>query len=176
MRAITERQMKRKPLGTRGGLPNYGAAIHVHSPGALKMSLAYLKQGKELWLRGSIDIALKCYGIILHPGASACNVKGMDDSTYAVQRRSPRKPAQITITLVLEGEEAEQIASTVDVSDHGLRLQSQSALSPGQPVGLVLGDGPGYVLGARVVWVGKLDTDLAGQSGLEFGEPHTLPV
>ncbi len=100
----------------------------------------------------------------------------MGETTYAVNRRSPRKPAQITITLVLEGEEAEQVASTVDVSEHGVRLQAQTALSPGQPVGLVLGDGPGYVLGARVIWVGKLDSDLEGQSGVEFAEPHTLPV
>ncbi len=100
----------------------------------------------------------------------------MGGSTYTVSRRAPRRPAQITVTLVLEGEEAEQIASTVDVSELGLRLQSQSTLAPGQPVGLLLGDEPGYVLRARVVWVGKLDSDLEGQSGLEFAEPHTLPV
>ncbi len=121
-------------------------------------------------------MALKCYGICLIPGPSMCNLLRMGESTYSASRRSPRKPAQITVTLVLEGEEAEQIASTVDVSDHGLRLQTQSALSPGQPVGLVLGDGPGYMLSARVVWVGKLDSGLDGQSGLEFSEPHTLPV
>ncbi len=121
-------------------------------------------------------MVLRCYGICLIHGPSVCNLLRMGKSTYTATRRCPRKPAQISVTLVLEGEEAEQIASTVDVSELGVRLQSQSALAPGQPVGLVLGEVPGYVLRARVVWVGKLESGLEGQSGLEFSEPHTLPV
>ncbi len=121
-------------------------------------------------------MALKCYGICLIHRPSVCNLLGMSESTYTATRRRPRRPAQIAVTLVFEGEEAGQVASTLDVSELGVRLQSQSALTPGQPVGLVLGEEPGYVLSARVVWVGKLGSGLDGQSGLEFAEPHTLPV
>ena len=49
---------------------------------------------------------------------------------------------QMAVTVVIEGDEAEYIATTVDLSSYGLRLQSDATLSPGQPVGLLLATDP----------------------------------
>jgi PilZ domain-containing protein len=94
----------------------------------------------------------------------------------AAQRRSERKPAQIVVTLVIEGDEADQLASAIDLSQHGLRLQTDLSLVPGQRVGLLLSDSPSYVIAARVVWLGKAESDQAGEAGLEFLNPLAAPV
>lgn len=100
----------------------------------------------------------------------------MSEVTQAAQRRSERKPAQITVTLMIEGDEANPVASAIDLSQHGLRLQTDHSLAPGQRVGLLLSDSPNYVIGARVIWLGKADSDQAGQAGLEFLNPFPRPV
>jgi len=74
----------------------------------------------------------------------------------------------MAVTLVIEGDEAEHLATTVDLSLQGLRLQSEATLAPGQPVGLLLGTEPNCFVKARVVWVGKADSAQAGQAGFEF--------
>ena len=73
--------------------------------------------------------------------------------------------------LFIEGEEIDQSALSVDLSQNGLRLQTDAALAPGQPVGVLLGDKSEGVINARVAWVGKVETDQAGQAGLEFLRP-----
>jgi hypothetical protein len=100
----------------------------------------------------------------------------MPETPQAPQRRSERKPTQIVVTLVIEGDEADQLATATDLSQHGLRLQTDLSLSPGQRVGLLLSDTPDYVIGARVVWLGKADSDEAGEAGLEFLKPLAAPV
>jgi hypothetical protein len=100
----------------------------------------------------------------------------MAEALPTAQRRSERKPAQITVTLVIDGDEADEIASAIDLSQHGLRLQTDLVLSPGQRVGLLLADTPNYVLSARVVWVGKADSAQPGQVGLELLKPFAAPV
>jgi len=92
----------------------------------------------------------------------------MPDDTRSVKRRSERKRVQISVTLVIEGDEAEELATTVDLSPHGVRLQSEATLALGQPVGLLLGTEPNCFIKARVVWVGKADSAQAGQAGFEF--------
>jgi hypothetical protein len=82
----------------------------------------------------------------------------------------------MAVTLVIEGDEAEYFATTVDLSPHGLRLQSDATLAPGQPVGLLLATQPDCFIKARVVWVGKADSAQAGQAGFEFMNPLTGPV
>ena len=82
----------------------------------------------------------------------------------------------MTVTLVIEGDEAEYLANTVDLSPHGLCLQSEAALALGQPVGLLLGTEPNCFVKARVVWVGKADSAQAGQAGFEFLDVLTGPV
>ena len=95
----------------------------------------------------------------------------MPDDTRSVKRRSERKRVQMAVTLVIEGDEAEYLATTVDLSPYGLRLQSEVTLAPGQPVGLLLATEPDCFIKARVVWVGKDDSAQAGQAGFQFLNP-----
>jgi hypothetical protein len=82
----------------------------------------------------------------------------------------------MAVTLVIEGDEAEYIANTLDLSPHGLRLQSNATLALGQPVGLLLGSEPNCFIKARVVWVGKTNPAQDGQAGFEFLELLPGPV
>ena len=100
----------------------------------------------------------------------------MSESPSSAQRRSERKPAEIVVTLVIEGDEADHLANAVDMSRHGLRLQTDYSLTPGLHVGLLLSDNPSFVIAARVVWLGKTDSEQAGEAGLEFLKPLTAPV
>jgi len=100
----------------------------------------------------------------------------MPDDTRSVKRPSERKRVQIAVTLVIEGDRAEYLATTVDLSPYGLRLQSDATLAPGQPVGLLLATDPDCFVKARVVWVGKADSAQAGQAGFEFLNPLKGPV
>jgi hypothetical protein len=100
----------------------------------------------------------------------------MPNTPAAAQRRSERKPAHIVVTLVIEGDEADHLANAVDLSQHGLRLETDVPLAPGQRVGLLLSDNPSYVIGARVVWLGKADSEQAGEAGLEFLKLLAAPV
>ncbi len=92
----------------------------------------------------------------------------MPDDMRTVKRRSERKRIQMAVTLVIEGDEAEYLANTVDLSSQGLCLQSKATLAPGQPVGLLLGTEPNCFVKARVVWIGKADSAKAVLAGFEF--------
>jgi hypothetical protein len=109
----------------------------------------------------------------LTASARRCSLIAMSRSA---QRRSKRKSVQIIVTLVIEGDAAEHLANAVDLSQHGLRLQTDVPLVPGQRVGLLLSDNPSYVLGARVAWLGKADSEQAGEAGVEFLKPLAAPV
>ena len=74
----------------------------------------------------------------------------------------------MTVTLVIEGDDAQYLANSVDLSPHGLCLQSEATLALGQRVGLLLGTEPNCFVKARVVWVGKADPAQDGQAGFEF--------
>ena len=97
----------------------------------------------------------------------------MRDNTRSLNRPAERKRVQMAVTLVIESEEAEYLATTVDLSPYGLRLQSDATLAPGQPVGLLLATEPACFIKARVAWVGKADSAQAGQAGFEFSNPLT---
>ena len=100
----------------------------------------------------------------------------MSDDTPSVKRSAERKRVQMAVTIVIEGDEAEYVGTTVDLSSYGLRLQSDATLSPGRPVGLLLAANADCFIKARVVWVGKADSAQAGQAGFEFVNPLTGPV
>ena len=100
----------------------------------------------------------------------------MPEDTRSIKRRSERRRVQIAVTLVIEGNEAETLGNTVDLSPHGLRLQSEATLAMGQSVGLLLGTEPNCLVKARVVWVGKSDPAQAGQAGFEFLDIVPGPV
>ena len=97
----------------------------------------------------------------------------MRDDTPSLNRPAERKRVQMAVTLVIESDEAEYLATTVDLSLYGLRLQSDATLAPGQPVGLLLATEPACLIKARVAWVGKADSAQAGQAGFEFSNPLT---
>jgi hypothetical protein len=92
----------------------------------------------------------------------------MPDDPKSDKRRPERRRVQMAVTLVIEGDEAEYLANTVDLSPHGLCLQSDATLAQGQPVGLLLGTAPNCFVKARIAWVGKADSPFAGQAGFEF--------
>jgi len=100
----------------------------------------------------------------------------MQEKTKTGTRRSERKPVQMAVTIVLEGEEAEYLGTAVDLSAYGLRLQSDATLAPGQPVGLLLASEPDCFIKARIAWVGTADSAQAGQAGLEFMNLKPGPV
>jgi hypothetical protein len=101
---------------------------------------------------------------------------GMTSDTQSFKRPAERKRVQMAVTLVIESDEAEYLATTVDLSSYGMRLQSDATLAPGQPVGLLLATEPAYVIKARVAWVGRADSPLAGQAGFQFMNPLSAPV
>src|SRR5450759_4576724 len=94
----------------------------------------------------------------------------------SIDRPAERKRVQMAVTLVIEGDAAEYLGTTVDLSAYGLRLQSQATLAPGEPVGLLLSTEPAYFIRARVAWVGKADSAQAGQAGFQFLNPLPTPV
>jgi len=96
---------------------------------------------------------------------------GMPDNTPSDKRRSQRKQVRIAVTLVIEGNEAQHLGTTVDLSPYGMRLQSDATLAPGQFVGLLLATDPDCFINARVVWVRKADSAQAGEAGFEFSGP-----
>jgi len=100
----------------------------------------------------------------------------MRDDKRSLHRPAERKRVQIAVTLVIESDEAEYLATTIDLSPYGLRLQSDVTLAPGQPVGLLLATEPACFIKARVAWVGRADSAQAGQAGFQFLNPLTGPV
>ena len=82
----------------------------------------------------------------------------------------------MAVTVVIEGDEAEHLANSIDLSTHGLRVQSDCTLALGQAVGLLLGTKSDRFVKARVVWIGKADSTLAGQAGFEFLDVLPGPV
>ncbi len=100
----------------------------------------------------------------------------MADHTRLIVRPAERKRVQMAVTLLIESDQAEYPATTVDFSPYGLRLQSSATLAPGQPVRLVLATEPACLVKARVAWVGKAGSPQAGQTGFQFLNPLTVPV
>jgi hypothetical protein len=98
-------------------------------------------------------------------------LSSMGTASPPSSRRSERRPVKMAVILVVEGQGVDESSLTVDLSPYGLRLQTAASLAPGQPVGVLLrGRSEGFI-DARVVWVGKVETDQAGQAGLEFLRP-----
>ena len=85
-------------------------------------------------------------------------------------RRSERKPLRKAVVLVVEmGAEATSYdAGTLDVSQHGARVQVDADLKPGQVLHLVRPDNPDETVTCLVVWTADVSSDTKGQAGLEF--------
>lgn len=99
----------------------------------------------------------------------------MGAGPYAQPRRSERRPQKLEVTLLAKaaGVEFEQPAHTVDISEHGLRIQTDDPISaarpliPGQMV-FAYGIGDTRFGYCRVVWVHADNPDACSQAGLSF--------
>ncbi len=94
----------------------------------------------------------------------------MPAETQQVERRSLRRPLRLAVILISdpEGQEAKGEAYTADFSQHGLRVQTNLSLNPGQVVEVITNDGPEFAVRGRVVWIGEPASERAGEAGLEF--------
>lgn len=82
----------------------------------------------------------------------------------------------IVLIVEAEGEKLENDASTVDLSQHGVRIKSSTgALTPGQIVEVIPTEGLTCAVRSRVVWVGPAGSDQKDQAGLEFLSPLPGP-
>ena len=81
----------------------------------------------------------------------------------------------MAIVLLMDAEEGEvrSDGETVELSQHGCRIESPGRLSQGQLIQITPSDTPELFIPARVVWVGAPASDVAGQAGVEFLQPFT---
>ena len=83
-------------------------------------------------------------------------------------RRTERRTGVIPVTLHIEskGRKYQQVASTLDVSERGLRILTVTSLMPGQTLAVY---SQGALLGnCRVVWVTGAGSDRPSEVGLEI--------
>ncbi len=72
----------------------------------------------------------------------------------------------VTLRVVSRGRKYEHIASTLDLSDHGLRILTTTALTPGQT--LEVFSDRARIGNCRVVWVTGAGSDRPSEVGLEI--------
>jgi PilZ domain len=100
---------------------------------------------------------------------------GMTPNAFDVSRRSERKPVRRAIVLMVESEDRETFhkGTTIDMSEFGARVESETGLTPGQTLTLFQPDDPAGPLRCTVVWSGDVSSDGRDQMGLEFLGPHS---
>jgi hypothetical protein len=119
----------------------------------------------------SDKVDLKCF--------SFCDkVNGVAHSTNLKQRRSERHPIQLALVLLQISDKGEirNEGVTVDLSQHGCRVEGAATLCEGQLVQLLPWESPGAAIAGRVVWVGPPASKLAGEAGIEFLKPLSSVV
>ena len=84
----------------------------------------------------------------------------------------------MALVLLTDPNDAEnrEEAFTLDLSQHGCRIESSASLTTGQLVHLMPAESPGVSMSGRVVWVGDPASELAGEAGIELLQPLALPV
>lgn len=103
-------------------------------------------------------------------GAFLYTLFDMTPDTHAVPRRSERKPVRRAIVLMVEPDDPETLleGTTVDMSEHGARVEVEAPLAPGQTLSLIQPDDPAHSYRCLVVWAGDVGSDGHDQVGLEF--------
>ncbi len=98
---------------------------------------------------------------------------GMAPDAFAVPRRSERKPARRAIVLMVESDDQETLHEgvTVDLSQYGARIETETPLATGQTLTLFQPEDPAHALRCMVVWTGDVSSDGHDQIGLEFLNP-----
>jgi PilZ domain len=102
----------------------------------------------------------------------------MLEKDYAIPRRSERRPLRKAVVLLVEGDEetTSRDATTVDVSQHGARIESCAELRPGQVLHLIRPENPTDTVRCLVVWTADVSADANAEAGLEFLQPYTSPL
>lgn len=95
---------------------------------------------------------------------------GMIPDASAIPRRPERKPVRKAIVLIIETDDPETFhrGMTIDMSEHGARVEADAPLAPGQTLTLYMPDDPSRSYHCTVVWTGDVGSDGCGQVGLEF--------
>jgi hypothetical protein len=94
----------------------------------------------------------------------------MQAETPVKVQRWEREPTNIPIKLVLRAEafKSDSMATTLDLSLHGMKVQTSLFLVPGEWVGIVpKGEFP-QAIPARVVWAREDEAKNSTIAGLEF--------
>jgi len=102
----------------------------------------------------------------------------MADSAQTVPRKSTRRPLRLAVVLLMQSPDGETMNEgyTIDVSQHGCRIEGASPITEGQLVRLLPWETPDGAIAGRVVWVGEPASNLAGEAGIEFLQPLPLVV
>jgi len=94
----------------------------------------------------------------------------MGAGVFVDARQSRRILVKLPVSLIVDtpGGWETHPASTVDLSERGLRVSTAAALASDQIVGVILSRTPER---CRVAWTGQDGTVRAGQAGLQFLKP-----
>jgi hypothetical protein len=101
-----------------------------------------------------------------------------EGSEYTTPRRSERHPIRLALVLMMNSDEGDvqNEAVTVDLSQHGCRIEGVATLTEGQVIRLIPWESTGPAISGRVVWVGEPASQLAGEAGIEFLQPLSSVV
>jgi hypothetical protein len=99
----------------------------------------------------------------------------MAESSNIIHRKSERRPLRLALVLLMDSDEGERRDEgyMVDLSQNGCRVEGVEPICEGQLVRLLPWESPEGAIAGRVVWVGKPESKLAGEAGIEF--LHPLP-
>ncbi|MGA3324873.1 MAG: PilZ domain-containing protein [Terriglobia bacterium] len=102
----------------------------------------------------------------------------MNRTTQPSQRKAHRLLVKLPFSLVAGagGKEVTIPAESINLSKSGMRLRSQTELSFGQIVEVILTEGTPHPVRARVVWVWKPTTSNQYEFGLEYVTPSARQV
>jgi hypothetical protein len=130
----------------------------------LKADLAGLKKGRKTGPSGEKQKQLKQEIQKLSQSIEAL----VAEIAQPIPRKIERWTGVIPVTLRVEsrGRRYEHIASTLDLSDHGLRILTTTALVPGQT--LEVYSDRSRIGNCRVVWVTGAGSDRPSEVGLEI--------
>lgn len=97
----------------------------------------------------------------------------MAQATDAAIRRSPRIFVRMPVEIVVDSEENQTAhpASTVELSVHGARVQTNVALVPGERVNFIWRGATPRQFPCQVVWSAQGQPEQSPEVGLEFLEP-----
>jgi hypothetical protein len=97
----------------------------------------------------------------------------MGKNSNSDHRKSERRPIRLALVLLMDSDEGEirNEGFSVDLSQHGCRVEGITPVSEGQLVRLLPWEATEGAMVGRVVWVGDPASKLAGEAGIEFLQP-----